>query len=91
MLSIIVGRMLIGDAATFVWSQLDPDGLNYQQLQTLLRERYGSAKQEKKYQAELRVRRRKVGEELPKLRADITRLMALAYPGGVSAMRQMIV
>ena len=32
---------LIGDAATLVWSHLDPDGLSYQQLQTLLRERYG--------------------------------------------------
>ena len=44
----------IGDAAALVWSQLDPDGLSYQQLQTLLRERYGSEKQEEKYQAELR-------------------------------------
>ena len=35
---------LIGDAATLVWSQLNPDGLSYQQLRTLLRERYGSAK-----------------------------------------------
>ena len=34
---------LTGDAATLVWSQLDPDGLSYQQLQTLLRERYGLA------------------------------------------------
>ena len=81
---------LIGDAATLVWSQLDPDCLSYQQLQTLLRERYGSAKQEEKYQEELRVRRRKIGEELPSLRADTTRLMALAYPGDVSAMSQMM-
>ena len=46
---------LIGDAATCVcvWSQFDPDGLSYQKLQTLLRERYGSAKQDEKYQAEL--------------------------------------
>ena len=29
---------LIGDAATLVWSQLNPEGLSYQQLQTLLRE-----------------------------------------------------
>ena len=43
---------LIGDATTLVWSQLDPDGLSYQQLQTLLHERYGSAKQEEKNQAE---------------------------------------
>ena len=69
---------------------MDPDGLSYQQLHTLLRERYGSAKQEEKYQAELRVRRRKIGEELPTLWADITRLMALAYSGDVSAMSQMM-
>ena len=37
---------LIGDVATLVWSQLDPGGFSYQQLQTL-RERYGSAKQER--------------------------------------------
>ena len=30
---------LIGDAATLIWSQLDPDGLSYRQLQTFLRER----------------------------------------------------
>ena len=83
---------LIGDAATCVcvWSQLDPDGLSYQQLQTLLREWYGSAEQEEKYKAELHVRRRKIGEELPMLRADITRLMVLAYPGDVFAMSQMM-
>ena len=81
---------LIGDAATLIWSQLDPDGLSYQQLQMLLRERYGSAKQEEKYQVELRVRRRKIGEELPTLRANITRLMALAYLGDVPAMSQMM-
>ena len=56
--------VLIGDAAMLVWSQLDPDDLSYQQLQTL-REQHGSAKE--KYQAELRVRRRKIGEELPTL------------------------
>ena len=36
------------------------------------------------------MRRRKIGEELPTLRADITSLMALAYPGDVSAMSQMM-
>ena len=51
---------LIGDAATCVCSLLDPNGLSYQQLQTLLPERYGSAKQEEKYQAKCRVERRKI-------------------------------
>ena len=45
---------------------------------------------QERYQAELRVRRRKIGEELPTLQADITCLMALAYPGYVSAMSQMM-
>ena len=35
------------------------------------------------------MRRRKIGEELHTLRADITRLMVFAYPGDVSAMSQM--
>ena len=46
--------------------------------------------QDAKFQAESRVRRRKIGEELPTLRADITHLMALAYPGDVSAMSHMM-
>ena len=52
----------------------------------MLRERYGSAKQ--KFQAELRVRRRKANEDLPTLTADISRLMSLAFPGDVSSMGQ---
>ena len=36
------------------------------------------------------MRRRKIREELPTLRADITCLMALAYTGDVSAMSQMM-
>ena len=36
------------------------------------------------------MRRRKIGEELPTLREDIARLMALAYPGDMSAMSQMM-
>ena len=31
---------LIGESATLVWSQLHPDSLSYQQLKTLLHERY---------------------------------------------------
>ena len=36
------------------------------------------------------MRRRKIGEELPRQRKDITRLMALSYPGDVSAMRHLM-
>ena len=44
---------LSGDAATLVWSQTNPEQLTVEKLQELLRERYGSAKQEEKFQAEL--------------------------------------
>ena len=71
---------LIVDVATLVWSQLDPDGLSYQQLQTLLRERYGSAKQYEKYQVKLHLRRRKIGENFPTLQADIARLVHWHIP-----------
>ena len=48
-----------GDAATLVWSPTNPEQLTVEQLQELLRERYGSAKLEEKFQAELRTRLRK--------------------------------
>ena len=52
------------------------------------RERYGSAKQEGKFHAELRARRREANEDLPALRADIPLLMSLAFPGDVSSIGQ---
>ena len=54
----------------------------------MLRERYGSAKQEETFQAELLARRRKANEDLPTLRVDILRLMSLTFPGDVSSMGQ---
>ena len=77
-----------GDAATLVWTQINPEQLNVAQLQELLRETYGSAMQEEKFQAERRARRRKNNEDLLTLRADISRLMSLAFPGDVSTMGQ---
>ena len=74
---------LSGDAAILIWSQSEPDKLNFNQLRRLLRECYGSGKQEKNFQAKLRNRRWRVNEDLPTLRADVSRLMALAYPGDV--------
>ena len=79
---------LSGDAAILIWSQSEPDKLSFNQLRRLLRERYGSEKQEEKFQAALRNRRRRVNEDLPTLRADVSRLMALAYPGDVSPLSQ---
>ena len=77
-----------GDAGTLVWSQIKPEQHPVEQLQELLRERYGSAKQEEKFQAELRASRRKADKDLPILRVDISRLMSLAFPGDVSSMEQ---
>ena len=65
--------------------------LTVAQLQELLRERYGSAMQKEKFQAELRARRRKTNEDLSTLRADISRLVSLAFPGDVSTMSQKMV
>ena len=56
----------------------------------MLRERYGSAKPEEKFQAELRARRGKANADLPALRADISRLMSLAFPGDVSSIGQIV-
>ena len=54
----------------------------------MLRERYSAAKQEEKFKAELRTLRRKANDDLPTLRADISRLMSLAFPSDLSSMRQ---
>ena len=79
---------LSGDAATSVWSETNPEQLTVEQLQETLRERYGSAEQEEKFQAELRTRRRKENEDLPTLKVDISRLTSLAFPEDVSSMGQ---
>ena len=49
---------LSGEAAILVWSQINPEQLTVERLQELLGERCGSAKQQDKFQAELRARRR---------------------------------
>ena len=79
---------LSGDTAILIWSQSEPDKHSFNQLRRLLRERYGSEKQEEKFQAELRNRRQRINEDLPTLRTDASRLMALAYPGDVSPLSQ---
>ena len=80
--------VLSGDADTLVRSQTNPEQLTVEQLQELLRERCGSAKQEEIFQAELRARRRKANGDLTTLKADISRLMSLAFSGDVSRMGQ---
>ena len=47
-------------------------------------------KEEEPFLVELRARRRKPGEELPSLRADITTFVAVAHTGDVSPMGHMV-
>ena len=54
--------------------------LHYDDLERLLRGRFGSADQEEKFQTELMARRRGTYESLQALHGDIVRLIALAYP-----------
>ena len=57
----------------------------------MLRGRFGSANQEEKFQTELRARRRGREESLQALHADITCVMALAYPKDDSPLSRRIV
>ena len=75
---------LSGDATSLVWSQINPEQLTTAHLQELLWLRYDSAKQEDKFQAEQRAHRRIANEDLPTLRADISRVISLAFPGDIS-------
>jgi len=82
---------LVGGPAQILWDSGDPRALSYDQLLERLRQRYGSTGQAEKFRTELRARRRKCGEALTELHADISRLMALAYPMSLdSAVRDII-
>jgi hypothetical protein len=67
-------------SAQILWDAGDPRDLSYDQLVERQRQRYGSTGQAEKFRTELRARRRRRGELLSELHADISRLMALAYP-----------
>jgi hypothetical protein len=57
------------------------DNQTYQQLCNILQQKFGSAGQAEKYRAELRLRKRRIGETLQNLLIDICRLVTLAFPG----------
>ena len=59
-------------------------------LTKLLRSHYGGSRQRARYLAELRLRRRRAGEELTTLHHDIRRLLALARPSLTRADRQVV-
>ena len=54
--------------------------MTYEELVAKLRARFGAAGLHERFAAELRSRRRKNGESLAELHAEIKRVMALAYP-----------
>ena len=72
---------LTGGAAQCLWDVGVENSCSLPHLLTLLRGRFGSEGQAEKFRAELRGRRRKVGETLQSLYQDIRRLMVLAFPG----------
>jgi hypothetical protein len=74
-------------AAQLLW---DTANLKYDELIEKLRGRFGGRGMEEKYQNELRYRRRAKRENLRELAQDISRLMALAYPGERSSLAEHI-
>lgn len=70
---------LTGPAARILWDRNFLPTL--EELQQLLRSRFGNVNQTERYRTELRTRRRREGETLQELYNEICRLMTLAFPG----------
>ena len=82
--------LLDGDATNLLREEADADYISYNTLARRLRERFELKFQEERYETELRTCRRGKEEKLSSLHANIFRLMALAYPGEDSPLRQKI-
>ena len=67
-----------------------PDDITYAELETKLKQRYGSLDQVETYRVQLKARRRKKNETLSELMTDIRRLFALAYPGPSNYMSDLV-
>jgi len=78
---------LTGTAAQLLWGS---ENLSYEELLDKLKRRFSGKGMEKKFQSELRCRRRNRGESLRELAHDIRRLMTLAYPGEQSSLSEHI-
>jgi transposase InsO family protein len=63
-----------------LWDGEIDDDISYRKLVAKLRARFGSSEVHERFAVELRSRRRRSGETIAELHADIRRLMALAYP-----------
>ena len=70
---------LSGKAAQVLWDTDMNEIFTYEQLVEKLKSRFSSTSQRERFVEELRSRRRRAGENLSDLHADIRRLFALAY------------
>ncbi|KAJ8032728.1 Retroviral-like aspartic protease 1 [Holothuria leucospilota] len=71
---------LHGEAVQFYRDMPDSAKADYQKVCNLFQVRFGSHGQKDLYRARLRIRKRKQGESLVELAADIRRLINAAYP-----------
>ena len=83
-------QALTGEAAQLMWDSSHKEVDSLRKLTKLLRSHYGGSRQRARYLAELRLRRRRAGEELTTLHHDIRRLLALARPSLTRADRQVV-
>ena len=79
---------LIGEANSILRDITD--GITYAELETKLKQRYGSLDQVEAYRVQLKARRRKKNETLSELMMDIRRLFALAYQGPSNYMSDLV-
>ena len=76
---------LTGVAAQMLWDTVSTDDLTFEQIESKLIDRFGSAGQREFYATQLRARRRRPNENLHDLYSDVKRLMALAYARNVNS------
>ena len=74
---------LVGKASQVLWDTDMSEVTSYKQLSNKLKARFSSSSQRERFVEELRCRRRRQGESLSDLHADIRRLFALAYAAKV--------
>jgi len=75
-----LGASLSGPAGQ-VLTELPATGSTTAQVIQLLQSKFGTKLQAESFQAKLKARRRKEGEQLQDLYRDVSRLLQLAYPG----------
>ena len=81
---------LINDAAQILWDLGSEGVAKSRDLISQLRTRYGSENQTSLYRTQLKCRRRTKGESLATLVNDVRRMVALAYPGPTSSMKEAV-